>query len=328
MKIGNLKIANPIFLAPMAGVTDEPFRTICREMGAGVVYTEFVSADGIIRSVDRTLQLARFSETERPIGIQIFGHIPEVVGQSARDIYDRYKPDIIDINYGCPVPKIVKRGAGSGALKDLCLMDDITSAVVEAVPEVPVTVKMRAGINHKQLVSTEAAVRLEKFGIKAITLHPRTVNQQYTGKANWDLIKEMKEAVSIPIIGNGDITCGADAARMFEHTGCDAVMVGRASLGNPWIFNEIKSHFDDQSCHAPDTAERIKMCIRHHGLIKQVHNEIHTINMTKKHFAWYLKGFPGASEWRTKFMHAKSLEEMSDLLGLLVREYNVEVSEN
>lgn len=325
MYIGDLKIDNPVFLAPMAGVTDHPFRVVCRDMGAGVVYTEFVSSDGIIRGIERTLQLIRFTDNERPIGIQIFGHLPGVVGESARVVYEKFKPDIIDINYGCPVPKIVKRGAGSGALKDLCLMDEITSAVLEAVPDVPVTVKMRAGIDRNQIVSTEAGMRLEKLGVKAITLHPRTVKQQYTGISDWSLIKELKEAVSIPVIGNGDITSGADAQRMIEETGCDAVMIGRAALGNPWIFREIGNHFKGISTPEPTVNDRLEMCRHHHNLLKAVHNEIHVVNMTKKHFAWYLKGFPGAVEWRQRFMHAHSISEMTGLLEELLGQFGLKL---
>ena len=177
VNIGNLNIPTPVFLAPMAGVTDHSFRILCKEMGAGVVYSEFVSAHGIIRENEKTLDMIRFTQAERPIGIQIFGDSPEVMSKAARFVKDKFHPDIIDINYGCPVPKITKKGAGSAALKDLCLMDEITSAVVEAVPELPVTVKMRAGWNHENLVSTEVGPRLEKLGVKAIALHPRTTNQ-------------------------------------------------------------------------------------------------------------------------------------------------------
>ena len=192
MHIGNLHIENPIFLAPMAGVTDHPFRILCREMGAGVVYTEFVSANGIVRENVKTLELMKFTEDERPIGIQLFGEDPKVVGKSALIVYNLLKPDIIDINYGCPVPKVTKRGAGSAALKNLSLMDEITQAVVEAVPEIPVTVKMRAGWDNSRIVSTEIGPRLEKIGIAAITLHPRTTKQQFSGQSNWQLIKDLK----------------------------------------------------------------------------------------------------------------------------------------
>lgn len=192
MKIGSLAIETPIFLAPMAGVTDYSFRILCKEQGAGMVYSEFVSAHGIIRENEKTLDLIHFKEEERPIGIQIFGDKPEVMAQAARMVADRFAPDLVDINYGCPVPKVTKKGAGSAALRDLCLMDELTAAVVEAVPDMPVTVKMRAGWDSNSIVVPEAGPRLEKLGIKAIALHPRTTKQDYTGKADWRLIRQLK----------------------------------------------------------------------------------------------------------------------------------------
>ena len=216
MTIGKIKIKTPVLLAPMAGVTDYPFRILCKEMGAGIVYSEFVSADGIIRENSKTLDLIKFEEKERPIGIQIFGSDPEIMSQASRFVLDSFKPDLIDINYGCPVPKITKKGAGSAALQDLCLMDDITAAVVESVREIPVTVKMRAGWNENSIVIPEAGHRLENIGVKAITLHPRTTQQRYTGKANWTYIKELKNACSIPIIGNGDVCSASNMLQMFD----------------------------------------------------------------------------------------------------------------
>ena len=183
-KIGNIKVNNPLFLAPMAGITDHPFRTICKRFGAGLVYTEFVSADGIIRENEKTLNMIKFTDEERPIGVQIFGDQPEVVSKSAKYICQTFKPDLIDINYGCPVPKVTKKGAGSAALKDLCIMKDITEAVVESVPNTPVTVKMRAGWNSDNIVSTKAGILLEEVGVKAIALHGRTTSQLFKGKAN------------------------------------------------------------------------------------------------------------------------------------------------
>ena len=205
MKIGDLNISTPILLAPMAGVTDYPFRVLCKEQGASVVYSEFVSAHGIIRENAKTWQMIEFTDFERPIGIQIFGDTPEVMSKAAQMVADKFSPDILDINYGCPVPKVTKRGAGSAALRDLCLMDEITAAVVESVPKIPVTVKMRAGWDSSSVVVPEVGPRLEKLGIKAIALHPRTTKQSYSGDADWNLIKRLKESTSLPIIGNGDI---------------------------------------------------------------------------------------------------------------------------
>ncbi len=315
MQIGNLKIDTPIFLAPMAGVTDYSFRILCKEMGAGVVYSEFVSAHGIIRENEKTLDMIRFTEMERPIGIQIFGDTPNVMAKAARVVADKFQPDIIDINYGCPVPKITKKGAGSAALKDLCLMDDITAAVVEAVPEMPVTVKMRAGWDMSHIVASEAGPRLEKIGVKAIALHPRTTKQSYKGSANWELIKELKQAVSIHIIGNGDIKKPEDVVRMFEETGCDAVMVARAALGNPWFFKQAAALLNGASLSpVPNTEERIEMCKRHLVLLLESRGEHIGTNLMRKHFGWYIKGFPGASALRQSLVMAKNKEEMEKLL--------------
>ena len=313
--IGNIKIKSPLFLAPMAGVTDHPFRLICKEYGAGVVYTEFVSANGIIRENLKTLEMMRFTDEERPLGIQIFGDDAEIVGKSAKMVNEMFNPDIIDINYGCPVPKVTKSGAGSGAMKDLCIMDDITSAVIESVQNTPVTVKMRAGWDQNKIVSTEAGIRLEKIGVKAITLHPRTTSQKFTGKANWDLIKELKESVSIPIIGNGDINSVDDYKRMIDTTGCDAVMIARGALGNPWIFKEINQYIKKNNIENSITLkERVKICKKHYKLLKEDKNNHVCLNLTKKHFSWYLKGFNGAAEWRKKFMYSASTEEVEEHL--------------
>ena len=311
LKIGNLKIKNPLFLAPMAGVTDHPFRIICKKFGAGVVYTEFVSANGIIRENIKTLDMMRFTEEERPLGIQIFGDDPEVVGKSAKIVNKMFKPDIIDINYGCPVPKVTKSGAGSGAMKDLCLMDEITSAVIESTKNIPVTIKMRAGWDQDNIISTEAGIRLEKIGVKAITLHPRTTSQKFTGKSNWNLIKELKESVNIPVIGNGDINSLDDYKRIIDTTGCDGAMIARGALGNPWIFKEISNYLLNQETESIITLkDRFNLCKQHYQLLKEDKTEHVCLNLTKKHFSWYLKGFNSASNWRKKFMYSQSVNEI------------------
>jgi len=322
VQIGNLDIVNPLFLAPMAGITDHPFRILCREMGAGVVFTEFVSANGIIRENMKTLELMKFTENERPIGIQLFGETPDIVGNSAKMVYDMLKPDIIDINYGCPVPKVTKKGAGSAALKDLCLMDDITSAVVEAAGDTPVTVKMRAGWDKNSIVATEVGPRLAKLGIKAVTLHPRTSKMGYKGRADWSLIRELKQSLigaannsSIPVIGNGDIRKPEDVLRMFEETGCDGVMVGRAALGNPWFFQQTKALLEGKTTVNTQTiSERIKMCGRHFDLLTQDRGERVGTNLMRKHFGWYIKGFQGAATIRRKLVTAPGLKEMKKAL--------------
>ena len=316
MKIGNLLINKPLFLAPMAGVTDQPFRILCKEMGAGVVYTEFVSANGIIRENMKTLKLMDFSEKERPIGIQLFGECPDVVGSSAKKVYDLLKPDIIDINYGCPVPKVTKKGAGSAALKDLCLMEEIACSVLESVPQIPVTVKMRTGWDDKSIVSTEAGIKLEKLGISAITLHARTTKQLYSGSANWSLIKELKDSVSIPIIGNGDIRNIEDYDNIKQQTGCDGVMIGRAAMGKPWIFSLIDPDHSNKNEKYNEISTILNIAKRHFTMLKNYYsNNIIIINMSKKHFNYYFRGFSGASFWRKKFMKIESVEEIAPILN-------------
>lgn len=322
MKIGTIKINTPVFLAPMAGVTDYPFRILCKEMGAGVVYSEFVSADGIVRENTKTLDLIKFEEHERPIGIQIFGNDAETMSQAAKSIAHKFQPDIIDINYGCPVPKITKKGGGSAALRDLCLMDDITSAVVEAVPELPVTVKMRIGWDQKSIIIPEIGNRLEKIGIKAISLHARTTKQRYTGKADWSYIKLLKDTVSIPVIGNGDICTPDDMLRMFDETGCDAVMVARAAQGNPWFFREAKSKLAGApAIEPPSLSDIANMCERHFNLLLENRGERTGTNLMRKHFSNYIKGFPGAANFRQRLVTSPSLTEMRKALNEF--QYNV-----
>jgi tRNA-dihydrouridine synthase B len=319
MKIGNLSIETPIFLAPMAGVTDYPFRVLCKEQGAGIVYSEFVSAHGIIRENLKTLQMIKFSDFERPIGIQIFGDSPEIMAEAAMQVENKFEPDIIDINYGCPVPKITKKGAGSAALRDLCLMDDITAAVVESVPNTPVTVKMRAGWNISSIVIPEAGQRLEKLGVKAIALHPRTTKEGYSGRANWKLINELKKSVSIPVIGNGDIKSPTDILSMFEETGCDAVMIGRAALGNPWFFKEAVATYKGLNPPSPPTTStRIKGCKNHFINMIEWHGERAATNLMRKHFGWYLRGFEGASSYRQSLVMASNRDEMFSILNSIV----------
>tara|TARA_S200000501_G_scaffold378888_1_gene444590 strand:- start:15985 stop:16956 length:972 start_codon:yes stop_codon:yes gene_type:complete len=316
MKIGNILIDIPVFLAPMAGVTDYPFRILCKEMGAGLVYSEFVSADGIIRENTKTLDLIHFKQIERPIGIQIFGNNSETMSLAAKYVVENFQPDILDINYGCPVPKITKKGGGSAALKDLCLMDDITAAVVESVPNIPVTVKMRMGWNFDSIIIPEAGYRLEKIGVKAITLHARTTKQRYTGNADWEYIRILKNSVNIPVIGNGDIRNTEDMMSMFEKTNCDAVMVARAAQGNPWFFEQAKAHLNGITAPPNPTLKEIsKICNRHFNLLVKSRGESAGTNLMRKHFSNYIKGFPGASVFRKKLVTAPNLKAMKNALN-------------
>ena len=315
MFIGKVEIKTPIILAPMAGVTDYPFRVLCREMGAGAVYSEFVSSEGIIRENQKTLSMIKFQEIERPIGIQIFGSNPNVMEKAAKYVMSNFSPDILDINYGCPVPKITNKGGGSAALKDLCLMDEITQAVVEAVPNTPVTVKMRVGWDDNSIIVPEAGERLQNLGVKAITLHPRTTKQRYTGYAKWLYIKKLKEACSIPVIGNGDIRTTDDMMKMFDETGCDAVMVGRAAIGNPWFFKEASLRIKGNIPYTPPSLiDLVNICEIHLNLLIQNRGEIVGSNLMRKHFSGYIKGFPGASKYRKSLVTESTINIMKNEL--------------
>ena len=271
MKIGNINVEYPLFLAPMSGVTDQPFRIICKKMGASVVYTEFVSSDGIIRENIKTLDMVKFEDIERPIGVQIFGNDPSIVSAAAFSIYNKFKPDLIDINFGCPVPKVTKKGGGSAALKNLNLMQKIASETVNAVPDIPVTVKMRAGWDRNNIIINDAGILLEESGIKAITLHARTSKQMYKGEADWQLIGELKNTVkNIPIIGNGDITSIDDYINIKKVSNCDGVMIGRGCLGNPWLFNEILCHMQSIDIKKINLSDIVDTCFYHIELLKNI----------------------------------------------------------
>ncbi len=298
----------------MAGVTDHPFRVLCRRFGVSLVYTEFVSANGVIRGGDKTLRLVRFTPNERPIGIQVFGDTPEVLAASVAYLAENYRPDLIDLNFGCPVPKIVKKGAGSAILRDLPLMREVVTATVAAAGQLPVTVKMRSGWDSSSLVAIEAAAIIEECGAKALTLHPRTTRQGFTGRADWSLIKAVKEQAGIPVIGNGDIHTADDALRMFDETGCDAVMVARGALGSPWIFRQIRELLNGGPAIQVNPALMADTCREHFELLRSYHSERITVNLSKKHMNWYLKGFPGAAKWRRLFMACTTIAQVDQLI--------------
>ncbi|MCH8328184.1 MAG: tRNA dihydrouridine synthase DusB, partial [Candidatus Marinimicrobia bacterium] len=273
MHIGNLKIDNPVFLAPMAGVTDHTFRVLCRSYGVGMVYTEFVSANGIVRENVKTLDMVRFTPDERPIGIQLFGEDAGTIARSAAIMADRFQPDVIDLNFGCPVPKVTKKGAGSAMLRDLDLMRQVVAQTVAAVGQIPVTVKMRAGWDARSIVAVEAAQIIEAEGAQAVALHPRTTKQSFGGKADWSLIAAVKAAISIPVIGNGDIVTAHDAQAMFEQTGCDAVMIARGALGRPWIFQQINELRAGKELTPVTLADVAAICRTHFNLLAADKNE-------------------------------------------------------
>jgi len=323
-KIGKIQIANPYFLAPMAGVTDKPFRTICKEMGAGFLYSEFVSSEGIIRNNNKTMQYMNFSNSERPIGIQIFGNNSDVMSNSAKVIEKRIKPDLIDLNFGCPVKKVVKKGAGAALMKNIDLMIEIAEKIVDAV-NIPVTAKIRSGWNKNSINAIEVAIKLEKVGIKAITIHPRTAKMKYSGKVDWSIIREIKENVEIPVIGNGDVKNSNDAIKMFSETNCNAIMIGRGVLGNPWIFKELNKNISIQNKNKelinenfthPSYQEIFFIIKKHLKLVEDHYPKKIAHNMFKSHFAWYTKGMPNATIYRNQINHVKSIDEMREIIDL------------
>lgn len=312
MKIGNVEINGYAALAPMAGVADRAFRELCVDFGAAYVVGEMVSSKGITYNSEKSFELLELSEKERPAAVQLFGYEPEVMAKAAQFALD-YKPDIIDINVGCPAPKIAGNGSGAALMKDPQLCGEIVKAVCSAV-NVPVTVKIRKGWDKNSVNAVEVAQICERSGAAAITVHGRTREQQYMPSADWNIIREVKKAVSIPVIGNGDINTAEDAARMFEQTNCDLVMIGRGALGNPWIFREINSliGFDRPSLPVSE-AERITVLLRHIKMLCEYKGEDVGMREARKHSAWYFKGMPGAAELRRK---AGTLKTFDDLIEL------------
>ncbi len=314
MKIGNVKIDGFSALAPLAGVTDIPFRMMCKEAGAPIVFSEMVSSEGLIRGSEKTNRYLEYLEEERPVVLQIFGGKPEVMAEGARIMEER-GPDIIDINFGCPVKKVVKNNAGSALLKDPMLMGRIVEAMVKAV-KVPVTAKIRSGWDDKAPPVTETGKILEQAGISAITIHPRTRKQQFKGNANWTEIEKLKKAVTVPVIGNGDIKTPADAKQMFEETGCDMVMVGRAAMGRPWIFGEIEKFLSKgMILPAMTPVEIVKICLKQYKRSVDIYGKRYALNTMKKHIAWYLKSLPGNSNVKNSVFTAKDTEETREILG-------------
>ena len=303
----------PVILAPMAGVTDLPFRLLCKEQGAEVMVTEMISAKALYYGNKNTLPLMQIEEEEEPVGVQIFGSEPELMGQMAHKIEDRGFA-FIDINMGCPVPKIVNNHEGSALMLDPIRAGRIVEEVVRAV-SLPVTVKIRLGFDAGHVNAPEFARVLEAHGADAIAVHARTREQYYSGKADWNMIRQVKEAVKIPVIGNGDITCGADALRMKEETGCDGVMIGRGARGNPWIFREVKAALSGRpQPERPDIHEVRDMLLRQATLGVQYKGEYTAIREMRKHTAWYTTGLPGSSRLRAAVNKVSTLEELKNLL--------------
>jgi nifR3 family TIM-barrel protein len=320
-KIGNIEIKNQIVLAPMAGISNTSYRKIIKEMGAGLIYAEMVSDKAITFGNLKTMNLLKMDDMERPIAQQIFGTDVDSFVTAAKKIEEVMKPDIIDINMGCPVPKVaVKAQAGSALLKNPDKIYEIVKAVVEAV-NVPVTVKIRAGWDSNSINCIEVAKIIEKAGASAITLHARTRAQGYSGKADWSLIKAVKEAVNIPVIGNGDVTSCYLAKKMLDETGCDAVMIGRGVLGNPWLIKECVDYLENGTePREISKQERIEMLKRHFKLLVEDIGEKGAVLEIRTHALWYIKGLPGSAPVKNKICTSKTAEDMFKILDDYLKE--------
>ncbi|NLJ78874.1 MAG: tRNA dihydrouridine synthase DusB [Tissierellia bacterium] len=321
MRIGNVELENNIFLAPMAGVTDKPFRIICRQMGAGLVFSEMVSSKGLYYEDANTDELTDVDPEERPVALQIFGSDADtMVGVIERHINPRDDVDILDINMGCPAPKIVKNGDGSALMKKPQVARGILRAVV-GVSTKPVTLKIRMGWDHDSINGIEIARIAEDEGISAITIHGRTRDMFYSGEADWDYIKEMKESISIPVIGNGDIFDPKDALDMLNYTGCDAVAIGRGALGNPWIFDRVNRLSRGMKDLLPSDGDKISMIFRHLDMVCDIRGESLGVREMRKHIAWYLKGMPNSNSVKDTINTTKSkgalMETLSEYLKQL-----------
>ena len=312
--IGDVVIDNKIVLAPMAGVCNSSFRRICKEMGCGLVYAEMVSDKAITYNNKKTIDMLYMTEEERPLAQQIFGSDKESFVIAAKYIYENMKPDIIDINMGCPVPKVAVRAqAGSALLKSPDKIYEIVKAVVESVP-VPVTVKIRSGWDSKSINAVEVAKIVEKAGASAICVHPRTRSQGYSGKADWNIIKLVKENVNIPVIGNGDVKTPEDVKRMLDETNCDAVMIGRGVLGNPWLIKNSINYLENKELIIVTSEDKINMCLKHLELLKDLKNEKIACLEIRNHIAWYLKGISGSNELKNKVFKTTSIHDIISLL--------------
>ena len=312
INIGNVELSNPYILAPMAGVCDLPFRLLCREKGAAMVCTEMVSAKAIYYNNRNTEELLTIGEDEGTVSLQLFGSEPELMAEMAKRIEDR-PFQILDINMGCPVPKVVNNGEGSALMKNPVLAGKIIEAMANAVKK-PVTVKIRAGFDSEHINAVEMARIAEESGAAAVTVHGRTREQYYSGLADRDVIKAVKEAVSIPVIGNGDIDCYESAKHMMEYTGCDAVAIGRGAQGNPWLFEELIAGFNGEEYELPSADEVKQMIMRHARMLIDYKGEYIGVREMRKHAAWYTKGFTGSAKFRGRLNEVENITDLEILM--------------
>jgi tRNA-dihydrouridine synthase B len=311
-----LDVATPLYLAPMAGVSESPFRQLCHEHGADVVVTEFLSAEGIRRENEATLHKLSFGPGERPIGVQIFGADPEAMGEAARFVSDVFQPEFIDINFGCPVKKVVRRNGGSGCLRDLDLVQQVIRAVVKGT-HLPVTCKIRSGWNEEMRDPVASALRCQDAGVRVIALHPRTRTQMYSGSARWEEIAAVAQAVEIPVLGNGDIKTAEDAIRMHQQTGCAGIMIARGSYGQPWIFNQVKDLMAGRPKRpAPPIAERFAIALDHARKVIAYETDPRGAAIEfRKHLGWYAKGLHGGADLRKKLYAVTSFGEVEGIFA-------------
>ena len=313
LKIGNVELNNNIILGPMAGLTDRPFRVVCEKYNPGLVVTEMVSAKALMYNDDKTKLLLNTEEEDSKIAAQIFGSDAESIGFAAKYISDLGRFDILDINMGCPAPKVVKNGDGSRLLLDLDKVREVAKAAVEN-SKLPVTVKLRKGWDNDHIVAVEAAKVLEEVGVSAITIHGRTRSEFYSGTADWNIIKQVKEAVNIPVIGNGDVDSPEKAKEMFEYTGCDGIMISRASLGRPWIFEEVQNYLSGKDNVEVSNEDKLNTILKHIDLEIKDKGEYTGIREMRKHICFYLKGMPNASEIRNEINHLEDRGEIEKRL--------------
>ncbi|MCY6371955.1 tRNA dihydrouridine synthase DusB [Clostridium ganghwense] len=313
MKIGNLEFHNSVFLAPMAGVTDISFRGLCKEMGCGLVYTEMISAKGLYYNSKNTKDLLMVSDEEKPVAVQIFGSEPKIMAEACEVFNDNDDICIIDINMGCPAPKIVKNGEGSALMKNPKLAAEIVKEV-KKVSKKPVTVKFRKGFDEDNINAVDFAKAMEQAGADVVAVHGRTRAQMYEGKADWDIIKKVKENVKIPVIGNGDVFSVQDALEITKLTRCDGIMVARGAMGNPWIFKQISEALKGEKIVYPSDEEKIDMCIRHLKIAIHYHGEAKAVREMRKHIAWYIKGIQNCTDIKNKINTEKESESVINIL--------------